>query len=75
MIQINILGHTKLELNFGKVETVDIHEETRVIKKNDMKAGENSSFIVWNSDNLWYVIRYYVEWSEKELIISLVLVG
>ena len=33
MIQINIVGLTKLELNFGKVERVDIHEET----KNDTK--------------------------------------
>ena len=33
MIQINIFGHTKLEINFGKAEKVDIHEETRVIKE------------------------------------------
>ena len=52
MIQINILGHTKLELNFRKVEKVDIHEETRVIKENNMKAEQNSSFIVRNSDDL-----------------------
>ena len=53
---MNILDHAKLELYFGKVEKVDIHEETRVVKKNDTKAGESSSSIVKNSENLWYVI-------------------
>ena len=48
---INIMGHTKLEFNFGKVQKVDIHEETRVIKKNDTKSGESSSSIVKNSEN------------------------
>ena len=45
------MGLTKLELNFGKVERVDIHEET----KNDTKERESSSSILRNSGNLWYV--------------------
>ena len=45
---MNILDHTKLELYFGKVEKVDIHEETDVIKKYNTKAGENSNSIVRN---------------------------
>ena len=52
MIQIHIMGHTNLELNFGKVDKVDIHKEKRAIKKNDTKAGESSSSIVSNSENL-----------------------
>ena len=46
---MDIMGHTKLELNFGKVEKVDIHEQTRVIKKSDTKTGETVSSIVENS--------------------------
>ena len=32
------MGHTKLESNFGKVEKFDVHEETRVLKKNDTQT-------------------------------------
>ena len=49
MVQMNIMEHTKLKLNFGNVEKVDLHGETRVIKmikNNDMKAGESSTSIV-----------------------------
>ena len=56
MIQMNIMGHTRLELNFGKVEKVDIREETRAIKKNDTKVGMSSSSIAKNSEKLWYFI-------------------
>ena len=58
MIQMNMMGHTRLELNFWKVEKVDIHEETRVIKKNDTKAGMSCSSIEKNSEKLWYFIWY-----------------
>ena len=44
------VGHTKLELILRKLEQVYIHEETRAIKKNDMKAGESSSSIVRNAE-------------------------
>ena len=55
---MNIMGHTKLELDFRKVEEVDIHEKTRVIKKYVTKAGKKLY-----CEKFWEFIVCYMIWS------------